>query len=491
MRILYLYLSVLLIIAAGLVLTRKEPLDPSAKIDWYMRPFHRMARGCYRLLTKRRRKGAPERRRSLLSGSVRKDLETMTPFSFRETMEREYVLKKISFLLLFVFAASLMASLTTLAAQTSKGMDEEGRVERNGLGGTRKELLLEEENLGAFSLTVNAQQYGKEELEKMAEEVFLALETMIASENESLQAVRTPLFLPDQVEGYPFLITWESSKYELIDTGGRVYNARFEEGEKEEAVLEAHLRLDGQFFRKEFPITVLAPLKTPEEKLREAVTDAMTEAETRTAAEKEFALPVEVEGRTLKFHEVVRDRSFLLFGAMLLIGVLALVGMDYDLRRAVLARERRLQLEYPQVVSKFVLYLGAGMSVRNVFAKIAQSGGEKKDGKIHPAYEEVLYTVRELESGVTETEAYAHFGERCRERQYIKLSSILTQNLIRGNDNLLKALQEEAEISFENRKNLARKLGEEAGTKLLVPMVMMLAVTLVMIMIPAYLGFSV
>ena len=491
MKILYLYLGLLLLITAGILLSFKEPLQTASEVDWYMRPFQKTARMCYRRFTKAKNKRGRDKKRSLvLPGTVRKDLETMTPFSFRENMEHEYILKKISFFLLFVFVASLMASFTTLAAQHGKGMDEDGQVERNGYGGARKELLLEEENLGAFSLTVNAQQYEEKEAEKMAKEVAEKLREIIPGENDGLREVRKNLHLPEQVEGYPFFITWESSKYELIDTRGRVYNKRFEETEKEEAVLEAHLRLEGKFYTEAFPVTVLAPLKTTEEKMREAVADAMAEAETASTAKKEFYLPAEVDGLSLSFHEVVKDRSLLLFGGMLFIGFAALLGMDYDLRRAVLARERRLQLDYPQVVSKFVLYLGAGMSVRNVFAKIANSHGSE-DGKMHPAYEEVLFTVRELESGVTETEAYAHFGMRCRERQYIKLSSILTQNLVRGNDNLLRALQEEAELSFENRKNLARKLGEEAGTKLLLPMVMMLAVTLVMIMIPAYLGFSV
>ena len=96
----------------------------------------------------------------------------------------------------------------------------------------------------------------------------------------------------------------------------------------------------------------------------------------------------------------------------------------------------------------------------------------------------------ELESGISETEAYMHFGRRCRLRQYSRLSSLLVQNLRRGNDTLLQVLQEEARTSFEERKNLARELGEEAGTKLLLPMMIMLGVTMLIIIVPAYFGFS-
>ena len=45
----------------------------------------------------------------------------------------------------------------------------------------------------------------------------------------------------------------------------------------------------------------------------------------------------------------------------------------------------------------------------------------------------------------------------------------------------------EAIQSFENRKSTAKRLGEEAGTKLLMPMMGMLLVVLVMVMVPAFL----
>ena len=57
-------------------------------------------------------------------------------------------------------------------------------------------------------------------------------------------------------------------------------------------------------------------------------------------------------------------------------------------------------------------------------------------------------------------------------------------------NNLLVSVQQESRDAFETRKNMARRLGEEAGTKVLGPMMLMLGVVLVMIMIPAYLSFG-
>ena len=149
-------------------------------------------------------------------------------------------------------------------------------------------------------------------------------------------------------------------------------------------------------------------------------------------------------------------------------------------------------LDYPQIISKFVLYLGAGLSIRSTFIRLGEEYQKgREDGKEERgAYEEILRVCRELSSGVSETEAYAHFGQRCRMRQYARLSTLLTQNLRKGNQELLSVMQQEAQASFEERRNLARKLGEEAETKLLLPMIMMLTITMLIIIIPAYYSFA-
>lgn len=46
----------------------------------------------------------------------------------------------------------------------------------------------------------------------------------------------------------------------------------------------------------------------------------------------------------------------------------------------------------------------------------------------------------------------------------------------------------EAMTAFADRKSLAKKLGEEASTKLLLPMFLMLAV-LIIIVVPAFLSY--
>lgn len=148
--------------------------------------------------------------------------------------------------------------------------------------------------------------------------------------------------------------------------------------------------------------------------------------------------------------------------------------MDKDLRDQVQKRREVLRMGYSDLVHKIMLYLVAGMSMRSAFFQMAEGN------------DLVGYACREMQAGQSEQTAYEHFGKRAGVREYVKLSTLLCQNLKKGTNTLLERLEEEAAISAEGRIQSGRRLGEEAGTKLLIPMVMQLAMTMLMIMVPAF-----
>ena len=96
----------------------------------------------------------------------------------------------------------------------------------------------------------------------------------------------------------------------------------------------------------------------------------------------------------------------------------------------------------------------------------------------------------EMCSGVPERECYEQFGSRCRLQAYMKLGTLLSQNLRKGTKGLADMLRLEGIHAFEERKALAKRLGEEAGTKLLLPMFFMLAVVMIIIIVPAFLSIQ-
>lgn len=106
------------------------------------------------------------------------------------------------------------------------------------------------------------------------------------------------------------------------------------------------------------------------------------------------------------------------------------------------------------------------------------------------AYEALHRMVCEMDNGMGELRAYQAFCEDCDLQPYRKLVSLLISGQKVGNRKLLEQLNEEAGRVFTERKNAARRLGEEAGTKLLIPMMIMLAIVMAIVIIPAFLAVN-
>ena len=70
-------------------------------------------------------------------------------------------------------------------------------------------------------------------------------------------------------------------------------------------------------------------------------------------------------------------------------------------------------------------------------------------------------------------------------KPYTKLVSLIEQNRMNGARNLRSMLELEMEDAFEQRKTTARRLGEEAGTKLLLPLFIMLGIVMIIVIVPA------
>ena len=148
-----------------------------------------------------------------------------------------------------------------------------------------------------------------------------------------------------------------------------------------------------------------------------------------------------------------------------------------DLYDELLKKRKAHKARYPDLVAKLTLYLGAGLTVRGAFQRMA---GE---------YEaEIGFVCRQLQAGIYEAAAYEQLGKRTGVQEYIRLSTLLTQNLKKGNEDLLKRLREETKRAENEKVQTCKKLAEEASTKLLIPMVLFLVVVMLMVMLPAFLS---
>lgn len=87
--------------------------------------------------------------------------------------------------------------------------------------------------------------------------------------------------------------------------------------------------------------------------------------------------------------------------------------------------------------------------------------------------------------------AYAGFAERVKLPCYQKLIRIILQSIHKGSKGVCEMLEKESEDAFDERRLLALKLGEEAGTKMLMPMMIMMAIVIAIVIAPAIIDFKI
>lgn len=197
-----------------------------------------------------------------------------------------------------------------------------------------------------------------------------------------------------------------------------------------------------------------------------------------------------------QYHVLWSEKEDYLPEKILLFGIVAAalvpVAEQSRLRERQKERQKQLQLEYPDLLSKLALLIGAGMTLKMAWTRIAisyQNKRQNEGGKHRPVYEEMLFAMRRMENGLGEEHAYLQFGERCGLQKYRRFSGLLAQNLRKGNREIMQLLLSESDHAFEERKALARKYGEEAATKLLFPMILLLGVVMAILLVPALLSF--
>ena len=145
-------------------------------------------------------------------------------------------------------------------------------------------------------------------------------------------------------------------------------------------------------------------------------------------------------------------------------------------------------MDYSELVNKFMLLLGAGLTIRKILERMSEEyeRERKEGGVVRYVYEEICVVVQEMKDGVSEKEALEHFGRRCKILPYLRFTSILTQNLKKGAEGVLLILEKESMEAMEQRKERVLQLGEKAGTKLLFPMMLLFGIVMAIVMVPAF-----
>ncbi len=148
-------------------------------------------------------------------------------------------------------------------------------------------------------------------------------------------------------------------------------------------------------------------------------------------------------------------------------------------------KEKLIQREFPIVIDRLLILLDAGYSTAMAW--------ELMSGLLNNGSEidlEVGRIIKQMKLGVSEEGFYKELQERLNYLLVIKFCSICSQNIRKGGADLRAQLKELSDEAMLERRWTAIKAGEEASTKMIIPLSLIFIGVLILIMIPAALQLT-
>lgn len=398
--------------------------------------------------------------------------------------ERERGIEKIAYLLMTVTVTALLSVCALLA---EKDPISDGRWVTRPKSGEGESLIeTTVTRLGSgetmpVTIGINEVKLTGDAKDRLFEESFDYIEKAVLGKNESPDYVTGELRFVTSVPGTVMTVEWIDKCAAYLHSDGRIR----EELITEPTVAELMVKLT-YFDEERYRIfgVCLWPSKSDEDFAKAAA--LAVELRNREAPESDrVELPETVEGENVSWKRKGTGTALAIAVLGTATAAAIVPAMDADEAKKRKKREDELLRDYPDIVSKLTLLMEAGMTVRGAFEKICTESKNESE-----AYKEMRITRSEIKMGNSEAAAYERFGTRIGLLPYKRLGTILSRNLRRGNRDILPLLELEAKEAFAMRKERVRTKGEEAGTKLLIPMVGMMCIVIAVVVVPAFASFG-
>lgn len=401
---------------------------------------------------------------------------------------REERIKACGILVWGVFLCSIIGLLYCVVQERS---EKSILLAREEYGGTETvydlNVAFEQGTTEQIEVAVQPMEYSRKEIEQFFEDAFQQAWVKVLGDNESFAQVDSSLNLVASVKGNPITLSWWWEDGDCLSDDGEVNIDYVGEGKDTILFLEAKYMDDVR--QQSQPIHVCPPIQTKYELLLKKVVEEISGYEQKDKTSKVVEIPSVIEGGHVSL--VSNEANPEIFIA-LIIGMFVFMYLKkkQDLEESLKDREADLMKSYPNLIQKLLLYLGAGMTLKQCFEQIYMEHKDQWNEKDGYVYKEIGAMVHELKSGVSEVNSYETWGAQLQVPCYLKLVTILTQNLSKGNQDMLRILKQEMLQALRERQEFAKKQGEEASTKLLFPMLILLMVTIVIVVVPAFMNFS-
>ena len=436
---------------------------------------------------------------------------------------RTYYLEKISSTL---FISSLMGAALLFgalySARQNRGIPS-NLITRPGYGKAALEETLNltaagEKESESVTIRVSPKAYTYKQAQDLLDQAETQLQKQLPGRNDSLDDVRYPLQLPQSLLDDAISAEYTISPYGVIDdTSGVIVGDLTENGTP--VTVEATLKVQGLERICRYAAVVFPPALTDKEQFSADLDTALRAADNSDPTSDQIRLPAYAGDTPLSWSRPKGPFLTILFILTLLLPTLFWFQKDEKMKELAKKRRELLDLDYSELLFKLTLLIGAGLTIKGAFSRICSqqealqnssslparggkdsmqhpternklpSGKGSRPESAHPVYGEIQILLREITDGVPEETAYENFGRRCGLPTYIKLGSLLAQNLRKGSSGLTALLEKEAFLSLQQHRTAARKMGERASMRMLFPMLLMFVDVMLIMMVPAMLSF--
>lgn len=330
----------------------------------------------------------------------------------------------------------------------------------------------------SFAMDIEPRQYSEEEFYARAGAQAENLKTEILGENPDFNHVSSPLTLPREDAAGIFLYSWVTDRPEVVTSYGQVY---LEEITGTVPVtLTLTISYQSYEFKQEFQMAVINERRKD---AVERVKKELQKLEKNTRTQECLTLPEQYENVTISVQRENKNQAMTCVIMGILFTGILIFSIEQKLREEKKKRDDALIRQYPSFVSELWLLLGTGMTVKNGICQILSEMKEEPVLK-----KELEYAMHQLDAGCEESFVYAQLGRRLKLPEYYQLMQHLSQHIRMGTKDLRNLMEMEMQIAIKKRQEFAKKKGEEASTKLLFPMIVLLAIVMILIIYPAMTG---
>ena len=382
--------------------------------------------------------------------------------------------------ILYIVCFFLLPVLVGIMELQKSSIEETYTIERNKpLEGEKQvEIYLNAEGIlenYIYQLNITEALYTKEEIEGYFAETIMQINQDFENVTDSVPIQDT--YIEDIVEA-----EWRFSPYGYIDTNNHIIQENISE---EGILMHASVTLCCGKYEQiyTFPFYIHQAKRSEKEQLLLELSNWF-EVEMQKEGEIKVHLPTEIKGVILSW----KEKPTYLFWKIIIFEIVIAVLLYFVKREKQEEKEKTLYLlmeqDYPEIVGSLAVLLGAGMTLKQAWNYLALQYVQKKEKNMiiqRPAYEELVLANYRMKEGENEKSAFSKFAENIPNLSYHKLVRILLGNLQKGTSGLCETLDKETEDAYERRVLQARKKGEEASSKMLVPMMIMMVIVMAIV----------